>query len=87
VHEEAVVFDGNEGVLQVRRDGGDRHVVALFVEPEPALAVGGVEPGVADAARQLVDIVALLANPAEHCSARDENCVEQILRAPQIRAP
>ena len=37
VDEEAVVFDGDEGVLQMRRDGGNRHVVALFVEAEPAL--------------------------------------------------
>ena len=50
--EEAMVLDGDERVLEVRRDGGDRHVVPLLVEPEPAPAVGGVEPGVADPAGQ-----------------------------------
>ena len=37
--EEAMVFDGDERLLEMRRDGGDRHVVPLLVEPEPAAAV------------------------------------------------
>ena len=63
MHVEAMVLDGDEGLLQVRRDLGQRHVLPLLVEAEPALAVGGVEPGVADAARQLVHGPGLLPDP------------------------
>ena len=51
MQEEAVILDGDERVLQIRRDRRDRHVVALLVETKPAAAVGGVEPGVADTPR------------------------------------
>ena len=61
--EEAMVLDGDERMLEVRRDGGERHVVPLLVEPEPGPAVGGVEPGVADPAGQPVDGIALFAQP------------------------
>ena len=49
---EAAVLDRDDRVLQVGRDLGERHVVPLFVEPEPRLAVRAVEHRVADAARQ-----------------------------------
>ena len=42
--EEAVILDGDERVLQVGRDLGERHVVPLLVQAEPAAAVGGEEP-------------------------------------------
>ena len=87
MHEETVIFDGDEGVLQVRRHPGDRHVVALFVEAEPALAVRAMEPGVPDSPCQPVDVVALLADPAEQYGAGDSECVQQIFCAPEIRAP
>ena len=86
MEEEAVILDGDEGVLQVRRDLRDRHVVALLVEAEPAAAVGGVEPGVADAARQLVDGVALLGEPAERDRGDDDERVEQVLRPAEVGA-
>ncbi len=50
--EEAVILHRHEGLLQAARDLGDGDVVAGGVEPEPAAAVGRVEPGVADAARE-----------------------------------
>ena len=53
MQEEAMILDGDERVLQIRRDRRDRHVVPLFIETKPAAAVGGVKPGVADAAREL----------------------------------
>jgi hypothetical protein len=61
--------------------------VTLFVEPEPALSVGGMEPGIADAARQLVDVVALLSDPAEQYGAGDQKGVQQVLGATEISAP
>ena len=60
---EAVVLDRDEGLLQRRRDRVERHVLPLFVESEPAPAVGRVEPGVADTARQLVNDVRLTRQP------------------------
>ena len=52
---EAVIFDGDHRVLQVRCDAGERHVEAVLFEREPGLAVGAVEVGLADPARELVD--------------------------------
>ena len=75
--EEAMVLDGDEGVLEMRRDGGDRHVVPLLVEPEPGTAVGGVEPGVADTAGQLVDGIALFAEPSRGETGHGDDGVEQ----------
>ena len=37
---EAAILDRDDRVLQIGRDLGERHVVPLFVEPEPRLAVG-----------------------------------------------
>ena len=51
---EAAVFDGDDGVLQVGRDLVERDVVALLVETEPGFAIGAVEDGIADAARETV---------------------------------
>ncbi len=51
------------------RDVGQRHVLPLLVEAEPARPVGGVEPRVADAARELVHRPGLLPGPPrEHDS-------------------
>ncbi len=63
VRVEAVVLDRDEGVLQVLGNLAERHVAPVLVHPEPAPAVGGEEPGVADAARQPVDGVALAHEP------------------------
>ena len=52
---EAAIFDCDDRVLQIGRNLRERHIVALLVEPEPRLAVGAVEDGVADAARQPMD--------------------------------
>ena len=60
---EAVILDRDERVLQVDRDLGERHVLMVLVHAEPAPAVGGQEPGVADAARQPMDRVALPEHP------------------------
>jgi hypothetical protein len=49
---EAAILDGDDGVLEVRRDLIERDVVPLTVEPEPGLAVRSEERRVADAARQ-----------------------------------
>ena len=51
---EAAILDRDDRVLQIGGDLVERDVVPLFVEPEPRLAVGAVEHGVADAARQAV---------------------------------
>ena len=86
MQEEAVVLDRDERVLQVRRDRGERHVVPLLVEAEPRPAVGGVEPGVADAAGQLVDGVALLAEPPDAERGDSDHHVEQEPGAAQVGA-
>ena len=57
--EEAMILDGDERVLQMERDVGERHVLMVLVHPEPAPAVGGQEPGVTHAPRQAVHRVAL----------------------------
>ena len=55
----------------------DRHVVALFIEPEPALAVGGVKPGVADAALELMHGIALPREPAEQHGGHQHEGVQE----------
>ena len=47
---EAMILDRDERVLQVGGNVAQRHVLPLLVHPEPAPAVGGEEPRVADAA-------------------------------------
>ena len=69
---EAVILDGDERVLQVDRDVGERHVLMVLVHPEPAPAVGGQEPGVADAARQPVHRVALPEHPRHRDRGEDD---------------
>ena len=65
----------------------DRHVLALLVEAEPALAVGRVEPRVADAARQLVDGIALLARARPRLTpATTTTSVQQEPRSAHIGA-
>ena len=49
---EPPILDGDDRVLQVGGDVVETDVVALFVEPEPRLAVGAGEDRVADAAGQ-----------------------------------
>jgi hypothetical protein len=60
---EAVILDRDDRVAQRRRDLVERDVVPLLVHPEPRRAVGGVEPGVADAAAQLEDCPSLPHRP------------------------
>ena len=62
---EAMVLDRDERVPQVFRDLGERHVVPVLVQAEPPLAVRREEPGVADAAAQLVHDVGLPHQPGE----------------------
>ena len=82
-----MIFDGDERVLQIRRDRRNRHVVPLLIETKPAAAVGGMKPRVADAARQPIDRVALLGEPAERNRGGDDECVEQVLRPAEIGTP
>jgi len=51
---EPPILDRDDGMLQIRGDVVERHVVALLVEAEPRLAVCAVEHRVADAAREPV---------------------------------
>jgi hypothetical protein len=69
--EETVIFDGDERVLQVRRDGCERYLLALLVEAEPPAAIRCVEPGVPDASRQLVNGVTLARQPDRRHSGQD----------------
>src|SRR4029079_15640809 len=62
---EAMILAGDERVLQVRGNVGERHVLAVLVHPEPGPPVGGEEPGVADAAPQFVDGPCLPQRPGE----------------------
>src|SRR5688572_1615289 len=87
MQEEAMILDRHEGVLEMDGHGGDRDVVPLLVESEPALAVGAVEPGVADAARQLIDGVALRCEPAERGGSCDEKAVEQVFGPTEVGSP
>ena len=66
---EPMVFYRDEGVLQIGRDVGQRHVLPLFIHPEPLLPVRREEPRVADPARQPVDRVALTHGP-RHADGR-----------------
>ena len=69
---EAAIFDGDDRVLQVGRDRVERDVVALFIEPEPRLAVAAVEHGVADAARQPMDGDGMAGHPPDRDGARHD---------------
>ena len=69
---EAVILDRDERVLQVLGNLAERHVAAVLVHPEPAPAVGGEKPRVADAARQPVHGVALPQQP-RHGERRDDD--------------
>ena len=70
---EAVILDGDDGVLQVGGDLVQRDVVTLLVEAEPGLAVGAVEHGVADPARQPVHGDRVARQPdARHRAADDQ---------------
>ena len=84
MHEEPVILDGDERVLQVRRDRRDRHVVPLLVETKPAAAIGGVKPRVADAARQLIDRITLRGEPAEGDRRHHDEGVQQVLGPGQV---
>ena len=82
-----MILDRDKRVLQVGAICGDRHVVALFVETEPAAAVGGVKPRVADAAGELVDRVALRGEPAERSCGDNDEREQQVLGPAQISTP
>ena len=86
VHEEAVIFDGDERLLQRRRNRVERDVLPLFIQPEPAAAVGGVEPRVADASRQPVHVVRLPRQPDAGHDAGDDEDRQEDLRAPTVGA-
>ena len=78
MQEEAVILDGDERVLQVTaRSRAIGTSWRCSSRRNQRLAVGGVEPGVADAARQLVDGVALLGEPADADAGHDDEQVEQ----------
>ena len=70
--EEAVIFDGDERVLKVGWDLGERHVLTVLVHPEPAGAVGSQEPGVANAALQAGDGIRLPERPRQRDRAHDD---------------
>ena len=84
---EPMVFYRDEGVLQVRRDVGQRHVLPLLIHPEPFLAVRGEEPCVADAARQPVDGVALTHGPRHGDGRRNRQHDEDGGRDPVADPP
>ncbi len=70
---EAAILDRDDRVLQIDRDFVERDVMALLVEPEPGLAIGAVEHGVADAARQAVHRHRVARQPdAGHRGAADQ---------------
>ena len=62
---EAVVLYRDKGMTQVFGNLGERHIAPVLVHAKPALAIGGEEPGVANAARQLVNGVALTQQPGD----------------------
>ena len=73
--EEAMIFDRHEGVLQVHGNIRERYIRAVLVHPEPAGAVGGKEPGIANAAGQPVDGIALPDDPGDGDRRSDyEDC-------------
>ena len=70
----AVILDRDDRVLEVGGNRFERHVAALFVEPEPGPPGGVVEHGVADAAIQLVDRPGVPARPHDrHHHGRDDD--------------
>ena len=86
MQEEAVIFDGDEGLLQRRRNRVERHVLPFVIEAEPAPAVGRVEPGIPHAASQLVNKERLTRQPDGDEDADDGNGREKDLRAASVRA-
>ena len=83
---EAMIFHGNEGLLQGRGDCRNRNVVALVIEPKPAAAVRGVKPCIADAACELVNRVTLLREPTEGHYGNDNEGIKEVLRSDEIGA-
>ena len=84
---EAVVLDGDERLLQVQRDVGERHVLVVLVHAEPAPAVGRQEPGVADAARQPMDGIALAEHPGHRDRGEDDQRHEDHREHPVAHPP
>jgi hypothetical protein len=74
---ETVILDGDERMLEVFGDLGERNVAPVFVHPEPAASVGGEEPRVADAARQAVDGPALPKEPRDADDGEDHQDREE----------
>ena len=74
--EEAMILDGDERVLEVKRDVGERDVPPVLVHAEPPAAVGGEKPGVADAAAKLVDRPGLTQRPRQRDGGQDHQGAE-----------
>src|SRR5688572_1647062 len=70
---EPVVFDGDDGVAQVRGDPREWNVAPMLLEREPRLAVGAVEHRLADAARESVHREPV-ANHDSGGDERDDGC-------------
>ncbi len=87
---EAVIFDGDHGVLQVRRDAGERNIQSMFLERKPGLAVGAVEIRLSDAARELIDGERIARHPDcaddGHKPDRDQRTPEEVLSG-GLRSP
>ena len=69
---EPVILDGDEGVLQVLGNLGERDVAAMLVHPEPAPPISREEPRVAHTARQPVHRVALPEQPRNRERGEDD---------------
>ena len=57
----------------------------LLVETKPAVAIGGMEPGVANAARELIDGVALFAEPGGRQHTEHDDREQEKFGASQVR--
>jgi hypothetical protein len=74
--EESMILDGNERMLEVDGNLGERHVLTVFIHPEPPPAVRGKEPCVAHAPPQLVHGPGLPQRPGQADRRRDDEHAE-----------